>query len=45
MITPVRSDGQGGEQIHAVKRMQEIDDETHQVFESVSHLTSQKYHL
>lgn len=31
----VRSDGQGGEHIHVVKGKQEIDDEIHQVFESL----------
>ena len=35
MITPVRSDGQGGEHPDALKRKQEIDGETHQVFESL----------
>lgn len=35
MITPVRGDGQRGEQIHFVKGKPEIDDESHQVFGSL----------
>lgn len=35
MITPVRSDGQREEEIHVVKGKQEVDVETHRVFESL----------
>lgn len=46
MITPMRSDAQREEQIHVDKGKQEIDDETHQVFDSLPPtFISPNYHL